>query len=508
MLLQDPAYVRQDVLDDRKDKKSIDSVFDPELFKENAQLVVEKLEKHLSDKSIKGLKMESPLILLDKVKELITHIGDPSHSQQKKLSAILDLYIDTGIQVQSVGYMGRQFSSVIPLAAIFDFASSTLNQPASFYEAAQMPNVVEKIMADELNQFIGWPAGQFAMITTSGGSLANMTAILAARNDKFPDFWAKGAPAKPDVRPAIAVGADSHYSVCRAAGVLGIGEEQIVRLPLTAEKKIDPSAVPSILEASKRKGLNVFCLVASAGTTSLGTFDQLDKLARITKKNDIWLHVDGSHGASLLVSDRYRSKLKGIEQVDSFTWDAHKMMFMPTMNTLLFYKNKPKSYGAFRQDASYVFEKQRDIYSEFESAEQNFECTKRPMIMNLWVAWMMYGKDLFSDKIEYLCDLAFNTYQTLKLEKDFEPIHQPESNIMCFRYLPEQLPHGLSLGNLQLSIRNRLRKEGRFFISKVDIDGVCALRVVFMNHKIELNHFHLLLDEIREIAQKIINSSN
>ena len=319
MLLQDPAYVRQDVLDGRKDKENIDSVFDPEFFRENAQLVAEKLEKHLSDKSIKGLNIESPLILLDKVKELMNHVGDQTASQQQKLSAILDLYIDTGIQVQSAGYMGRQFSSVIPLAAIFDFVSSTLNQPASFYEAAQMPNVVEKIMADELNQFIGWPTGRFAMITTSGGSLANMTAILAARNDKFPDFWAKGTSTNPNLRPAIAVGADSHYSVCRAAGVLGIGEEQIVRLPLTAEKKIDPSAVPSILEASKRKGLKVFCLVASAGTTSLGAFDQLDKLARITEKNDIWLHVDGSHGASLLVSDRYRSKLRGIEQVDSFT---------------------------------------------------------------------------------------------------------------------------------------------------------------------------------------------
>jgi L-2,4-diaminobutyrate decarboxylase len=385
-----------------------------------------------------------------------------------------------------------------------DFISSIVNQPSSFYEAGQLPNVVERIMADEFNQFIGWERGRFSMVTTSGGSLANMTALLAARNDRLPRIWSEGISAvKGQPRPAIAVGENSHYSVFRAAGILGVGEEQIVRLPVNRKQQICMRQVRPTLEAAEERGLNTFCMVVSAGTTSAGAFDPIDQLAAIADERNIWLHVDGAHGASLLVSDKLRHKLKGIEKADSFAWDAHKMMFVPAMCTLLFYKNKEKGYGAFRQDASYVFEKEPDVYTEFDSAEQNFECTKRPMIMNLWVLWALYGKALFANKIEHLCQLAEHAYQMLEDESDFETIHQPEVNILCFRYLPSDL-QGRSFPDFQVKIRNRIREAGRFFISKADIDGAAALRVVFMNHLTGTDHFRMLLDEIRKTGQELL----
>ncbi|MBG1264597.1 pyridoxal phosphate-dependent decarboxylase family protein [Nostoc commune] len=484
------------------------NVFDHQLFRKNAEIVISKLEKYLADSSIRGLALTNPHVLLQAAKDLMTeeHEGIASLDEEK-LEAIIDLYIKTGIQVYSPGYMGRQFSGVIPLAGVIDLISSIVNQPSSFYEAGQLPNVVEHIMSNEFNRFIGWERERFAMVTTSGGSLATLTALLAARNDKFPRIWSEGISAlERQSRPAIAVG-DAHYSVCRAAGILGIGEDQIVRLPLNREKQICIQKVRATLEAAEERGLKVFCLVGSAGTTSVGAFDPIDELAVIAEEKNIWLHIDGAHGASLLVSDKLRHKLKGIEKADSFCWDAHKMMFVPAMCTLLFYKNKEKSYGAFRQEASYVFEKKPNIYTEFDSAEKNFECTKRPLIMNLWVLWALYGKAVFATKIEYLCQLTEHAYQILKDEPDFETLHQPEANIFCFRYLPSNLcerkfPH------FQVEIRNRIREGGKFFISKVDIDGVEALRVVFMNHQIETEHFRMLLLEIRKIGQELLNESN
>ncbi|MFN7522009.1 MAG: pyridoxal-dependent decarboxylase, partial [Aphanizomenon sp.] len=174
--------------------------------------------------------------------------------------------------------------------------------------------------------------------------------------------------------------------------------------------------------------------------------------------------------------------------------------------TLLFYKNKEKSYEAFRQNASYVFEKVPDIYTQFDSAEQNFECTKRPLIMNLWVLWALYGKDIFANKIEYLCQLTQEAYQILQQEPDFQTIHQPEVNILCFRYAPSNVSDNL-LSDFQLAIRNRIREGGKFFISKVEIDGINSLRVVFMNHRINTNHFHELLDEIRKIGLELISGT-
>jgi len=480
-------------------------VFDPQLFRKNAEIVISKLEEYLADSSIRGLSLTNPYILLQAAKDLMTSEGGGA-AVEEKLSAIIDLYIKTGIQVHSPGYMGRQFSGVIPLAAVIDLISSTVNQPSSFYEAAQLPNVVERIMADEFNQFIGWEPDSFAMVTTSGGSLASLTALLAARNDKFPRIWSEGILAlEGQPRPAIAVG-DAHYSISRAVGIMGIGEDQIVRLPVNQKNQICIDKVRPTLEAAEKRGLKVFCLVASAGTTTMGAFDPIDELAAIAQEKNIWLHIDGAHGGSLLVSDQLRHKLKGIEKADSFMLDAHKMMFLPAACTLLFYKNKPKSYGAFRQNASYVFEKKPDIYTEFDSAEQNFECTKRPLIMNLWVLWTLYGKALFANKIDYLCQLTLQAYKILNDEPDFQTLHQPEANILCFRYLPVNLRES-AFPDFQVAIRNRIREGGKFFISKVDIDGKGSLRVVFMNHQIDGDRFRMLLREIRKIGQELLKES-
>lgn len=494
-------------LADRKRQNGLSlDAFDPQLFRSNSQTIVGKLESHLADTSIKGLDLTDPALLAQAAKALMTAESERiAEFDEKKLSAIMDLYIRTGIQVHSPGYMGRQFSGVVPLAAVVDFVSSVVNQPSSFYEAAQLPSVVERIMADELNQFIGYEPGRFAMVTTSGGSLANLTALLAARNDKFPRFWPDGVAAvEGQPRPAIAVGEDVHYSVARAAGVMGIGDAHLVRLPLNDDKQICVERARAALDAAEARGLKVFCLVASAGTTAVGAFDPLDELAEIARERDMWLHVDGAHGASLLVSDRFRHKLRGIEKADSLTWDAHKMMFVPAPCTLLFYRDQEKSSGAFRQKASYVFDEKPDIYTALDSGDKNFECTKRPMIMGLWVLWAMYGRALFAEKIDYLCQLTADVHEILRADSDFETPHRPESNILAFRYRPPGVAEE-EVHRLQEEIRNRIKSQGEFFISKVNIDGVAALRVVMMNHRITAEHVHLLLAEIRKAGQAALD---
>jgi len=479
--------------------------FDPVLFRENSESVAAQLEENLLDLSTRGLELVDPATLAEAARALMTTERDSIAAfDDKRLAQIVDLYVRTGIPVHSPGYMGRQFSGVVPLGGVIEFVSSVVNQPSSFYEAGQLPNVAERIMAEELNRFIGWDPDSFAMVTTSGGSLANLTALLAARNHAFPGFWSRGSADLPDgARPAIAVGADVHYSVARAAGVMGIGDEQIVRLPLNADQQICPEQAGPALDEAERRNLRVFCLVASAGTTSVGAFDPLDELADLARSRGIWLHVDGAHGASLLVSDALRERLRGIEKVDSLTWDAHKLMFVPAPCTMLFYRNKEHSTGAFRQKASYVFDEEPDVYTALDSGDKNFECTKRPMIMALWTLWAVYGRALFAEKIEYLCALTEDAHRILEFEPDFDTLHRPEANILCFRYRPAGVPEG-DLHRLQLAIRNQVKLQGNFFISKVNIDGVAALRVVMMNHRITAEHFRMLLGEIRATGQELL----
>jgi L-2,4-diaminobutyrate decarboxylase len=483
---------------------SISGAFDPQSFQESAQVVVDILTEHLADLSIRGLDLQDPSVLGRAARALMTP-GDPD--DEKRLADIVRLYLRTGIQVHSPGYMGRQFSGVVPLAGLVDFVSSISNQPSSFYEAGQLPNVAEQIMAAELGDLIGWPPDTFAMVTTSGGSLANLTALLAARNRRYAGVWERGAwdhapsRATRGGRPAIAAGADVHYSVSRTAGILGIGESHVIRLPLDDEGQIRPDLVRPALDDAHHRGLDVFCLVATAGTTSRGAFDPLGPLADIAQERDLWLHVDGAHGASLLVSDTLRGRVGDVRRADSLTWDAHKMMFVPAPCTLLFYRRQEDSRQAFHQDASYVFSKTPDAHSLLDSGDRNLECTKRPMIMALWVLWALRGKTFFAHKIEYLCHLTRLAHRILLDEPDFEVLHTPESNILCFRYHPAHLLDS-DVHAFQQTVRERVRRRGRFFISQVDIKGVTALRVVMTNHRTTGDHFRMLLDEIRECGQE------
>jgi L-2,4-diaminobutyrate decarboxylase len=479
--------------------QSLASLFDPRLFRETSDIAADRLQLYLSDLSVRGLDLVDPSVLLQAARSLMTAERDTIAAfDGKRLAAIIDLYVRTGIQVHSPGSMGRQFSGVVPLAGVTDFVSSIVSQPSSFYEAGQLPNVAERIMADELGRFIGWDAARSAMVTTSGGSLANLTALLAARNMAFPGIWARGECDGPG-RPAIAVSEEVHYSVTRAAGVLGIGETQVVRLPVNRDQQICADQAGSALAAAESRGLRVFCLVASAGSTATGAFDPIGELAGIAAERGIWLHVDGAHGASMLLSDEHRGKMRGIEKADSLAWDAHKMMFVPAPCTMLFYRDGKAALGAFRQKASYVFDEEPDAHSELDSGGKNFECTKRPLIMPLWTLWAIYGPALFAEKIEHLCRLAENAYGILLEQPDFEEIHRPEANILCFRYHP----HGVGedhLHRFQLAIWKRMRADGRFFISKVNIRGTAALRIVMMNHLTGIDHVRMLIAEIRRVG--------
>ncbi|MEL6538016.1 MAG: aminotransferase class V-fold PLP-dependent enzyme [Bacteroidota bacterium] len=389
---------------------------------------------------------------------------------------------------------------VAPLAVIMDLISSIINQPSSFYEAAQLPNVAEYIMAEEFCERIGYDPDTSTMVLTSGRALANMTAILAARNQKFPQIWQQGTPEMEGPKPAIAMSSQAHYSNRRLAGMIGIGEDQVVYLPVNEQGQIDPEGTEDSLAEARNRGLQVFCMIATLGTPSRGVLDPIDRLAEIAAAHNLWLHVDGALGGNLIVSDRLRSQLGGIEKADSFLLDAHKLLTMPGTCSLLFYKDKKASYGAFQQDASYVFEKQPNKFSAFDSAKQNLECTKRPMIMGLWVSWICYGSSVFAQRIEYLYDLTKQAYHLLRHLPDFETIQEPSINILCFRYTTVIPDH--EQGEFHETLCQRLQTQGYYFLSTIMIHEKTAMRVVFDSHRTNLSHFEAMVQDLRDLTQE------
>lgn len=473
-----------------------------EVFRNKLASIVPLLEEYLLEDTPRGVKMSAPGTLYQKARELMMEGRGSEPDNDLRFQDIVKLYLDTGLFVHSTGSLGRQYSGNIPMAALMDMVNSIANQPASFYEASQLPCVAEKIMGEELNRFVGYDPNSFVMLQTSGGSLANLTALLAARNNHYANCSKTGIAGLRGIRPAIAMSEDAHYSLIRAVNMLGIGREGIVWLPLDRLRRIDAEKVPRVLNEAREKGMDVFCISCSAGSTPIGAIDPLEMLAHIAHQRGIWLHVDGCHGASLLLSDDLRKKLHGVEQADSLSWDAHKMLFMPSPCSLLFYKDRRRAALAFQESASYV---KSDFGEEYGNGELNFECTKRPSVMNLWATWAIYGKELFANRIERLCMMCTDAWKTLCRLQDFEPLHIPEMNILCFRYIPKERPCNMTDNDFQVAIREEVCKRGRFFISKTKLGDTIALRMVIMNDKHTADTFMQLLEEIRSVGKDIIN---
>jgi len=476
--------------------------FNPNHFSYAVALAHEKLTAHLARDDVEGARQERPSDLLCEARDLMTDApGDRFDAE--RFSGILDLYLRTGIKVNSRGYMARQFSSVAPVSAVFDMVSAMAPQPASFYEVGPLPNVADKLIAEEFGRRLGWAPNSFEMVSTSGASLANMTAVLAARNRHFAGSWKQGVRSGLKGRPAVAIGADSHFSVSRICGILGIGEDQVVRLPLNSRRQISVEGAAETLNAAAERGLNVFCIVAAAGSTATGANDPLPALADLARARGAWLHVDAAHNGAFLVSDRLQPRVQGLELADSFCLDAHKTLFMPAACTLLFYRERGVAVTAFPQKASYVLDPEEDEISRFESGVRNFECTKRPAILNLWLTWALYGRRFFEAKLDYLVDLTRAAHDYLASQPDFEVAHEPESNILCFVHKPAGSA-SLDIDRLQLELRNRVRDANRYFISKVDLDRRTTLRIVMMNHRIGIEDIAGLVEEIRRHGRDVV----
>ena len=382
---------------------------------------------------------------------------------------------------------------------------SITNQVMAIYEMGPWASSVEQAMIDALGEEVGWRPGEFAGLITHGGSLANTTALLTARNVALGDAWESGLPARTGKPPVLVAHAEAHYCIARSAGILGLGTRQVIRAELTNERKIDPERLDNTLVQLKREGRPVIAVVACACATPIGAFDSLSDIADVCARHDVWMHVDAAHGGAALLSEKYRHLVRGLERADSFICDAHKMLFVPALCAFVFYKNAGHRFEAFRQDAPYLFDPSDPGLAEFDSGLKTIECTKRAAAFGLWGLWSTFGRQLFADLVDVTFDLGLTFYEMLLEVEDFEPLHRPECNIVVFRHLPRHIrdKSPAEIGEFQLELRKAITRSGDFYLVPTKFAGHGALRVTLINPLTTRQHLERLLESLRAHGRRV-----
>ncbi|MCA9174159.1 MAG: aminotransferase class I/II-fold pyridoxal phosphate-dependent enzyme [Planctomycetales bacterium] len=387
--------------------------------------------------------------------------------------------LQRGQNLQHPRYIGHQVPAPLPLAGLFDLAMAVTNQVQGVYEMGPWAVATERAVIDRLGETIGLPRGEFGGLVTSGGSLANLTALLTARNVRVADSWTMGLPA--DRRPVLVAHQETHYSVARAAGVLGLGAAQVVPVALDRERRMDPAALDRTLAQLKASDVPVVAVVSVAGATPTGAYDPLSAIADVCERHEVWLHVDAAHGGAACLSDRHRHLLDGLSRADSIVLDAHKMMFMPALCAFVFYRDRRHRFATFEQSAPYLFDPTAPGMAEFDNAMVTMECTKRAAAIGLWAVWSLFGDRLFAALVDTVFETARTLHRLLDEAPDFDVLAEPTSNIVVFRHTPDASLTDTQLDELQWSLRRRVIQNGAAYLTQTKLDGRCYLRSTIMN---------------------------
>ena len=413
----------------------------------------------------------------------------------------LDTYLQNSQHMHHPHYLGHQVAVPDIASGIADLIHGTINNPMAIYEMGPSGAALELAMIHWLLRKVGWFNGSSLAdidpdggsgVFTHGGSLANLTAMLAARAHADPDAWQHGF-----TKDLVVLGTSvAHYSLQRAISIMGMGQKSLVTVAHDHKEVLLPEDLQHAYQNAIDNGKTIMAVTVNACATSTGLYDPIDEVADFCLEKKLWLHVDAAHGGAALLTPNYRHLTKGIEKANSVTWDMHKMLRTSTLCAAVLFKKPSYLQAAFKQQGSYLFHDKEQPGVDF--MPYTVECTKAPIASKLFWVLASKGEEYLSHFVESRYLLAEQFYQYLLTQPDFETFYPPQSNILCFAFKP--LAHS---NDKQLALRNAIVKNKEFYITSTEVEGRRYLRVVFLNPATQLCHLEQFVEHIRTVAKSL-----
>lgn len=404
-----------------------------------------------------------------------------------ELLAVLDRAASKGHMNPSPGHMAYVPGSGIVSAAVADLLADVLNRYTGLADAGPGLVALEAHLLRWLADVFGLPAGGGGILVT-GGSMAALSALVAARHDRLGEEFADGT---------LYVSDQAHGSVAKAARIVGFPERAIRVVPVDADLRLDLAALQVALDQDRAAGRRPFCVVGTAGTTNMGVVDPLPELADLAAAEELWLHVDAAYGGFFQLTERGRTRLAGIERADSIVLDAHKGLFLPFGTGCLLVRDVATLRAAHTVAAAhYLQDIGRADLPDF--ADLGPELTRDARGVRVWLPLHLHGVAAFRAALDEKLDLAQHAHDVLRADPHLEVLARPELSILGFRCVADGDPDRADAATER--VLQAVNREGRAFLSSTRLGGRYVARISILNHRTDVARVDEALEAIRRHA--------
>ena len=427
---------------------------------------------------------------------LLAVLAEPMPEFPSDPIASLDLAaeaLDSSLTQARPRYLAYIGSSGLEIGALGDLLAHSHDPNLAIYAGAASD--IESQTIRWLAQFLGY-SSDFGFFT-SGGTISNLTALAAARERVLPGSRATGTAGH---RLALYCSAEAHYSVKRAAEVLGLGSDYVRAIPIDEYRRMIPSELTAAIAEDRSQGVIPMAVVATAGTTLTGAVDSIASLA--DSSPGVWLHVDGAYGLPAAGAPTSRHLFAGLDRADSISIDAHKWMFVPKACSAILVKDPASLAAAFSHNEAYI----PHDYGDVNAVDATIEYSRPLRALKLWLAFKVHGANSIRAALEKNLEQAQLLYSLASEADDFEVLpHRPQLSTVPLRHIPSALVNSSAeiLNAHNAALQQAIISDGRVYISPAQIDGDTWLRPCFTNYRTTTEDVMITFDAIREISEKI-----
>jgi glutamate/tyrosine decarboxylase-like PLP-dependent enzyme len=360
-------------------------------------------------------------------------------------------------------------------AMVGDWISTGYNFYAGVGLVATGPNRVEHVVLDWFRRWLGMPEGSGGLLTT-GGSGANLTAIVAARHT------ITGGDASLIPRLVMYTSDQAHSSVSRAGWMAGVSRDLVRSIATDSGKKMIVAELERAIRDDRAAGLLPFAVVASAGTTNTGAIDPMHAVADVCEREKLWMHVDAAYGGFAVLTDSGRRDMDGMQRADSITLDPHKCLYVPFECGCLMVREPRKLFDTYAIFPEYL----KDVKAEGDNinfADYGEQLTRYNRAMKVWFSVNYFGLDAIRAAMQKTMDLARLAADLVRESAVLEALSPAQLGIFCFRVRPADMEDGAELDALNDRVLAAVLAEGKYFISTTRLEGRNSLRICVLGFR-------------------------